>query len=167
METTPTPTPRKRPVSSKLIAGAAIVGAMLGTAGIAVAQSNDSSSTAPTAQSAPAPDQGQFAPDRTKAVHPGEELLTGETATQVAAAAEEAVPGATVDRVETDAEGSPYEAHMTKADGTHVTVKVADDFSVTGVENEPAGGPGGHQGPPPDGQAPAGAPANAPGTPSA
>src|SRR3954454_19141005 len=67
--------------------------------------------------------------------------LTGETADKVKAAALAAVPGATIDRVETDAEGSPYEAHMTKSDGTHVTVKVDASFKVTAVE---AGGPGGH-----------------------
>ena len=50
------------------------------------------------------------------------------------AAALQAVPGATVDRVETDAEGSPYEAHMTKGDGTHVTAKVDSNFKVTSVE---------------------------------
>ena len=56
------------------------------------------------------------------------------TPTKVTAAAKEAVPDATVDRVETDAEGAAYEAHMTKADGTHVTVKFNADFSVSGIE---------------------------------
>ena len=28
---------------------------------------------------------------------------------------------------------------MTKSDGTHVTVKVAEDFSVTGIEDGPGG----------------------------
>lgn len=154
METTPNPsgTPRRpSPLPRKLLVGAAVVGAMLGTAGIAVAQTADTPSSAPTVRSAP--DAGV---DRSRSVHPGEELLTGETATRVADAARQAVPDGTVDRVETDAEGSPYEAHVTKADGSRVTVKVADDFSVTGVEDEPAGGPGGHHGPPPAGQAPAG-----------
>jgi hypothetical protein len=63
-----------------------------------------------------------------------ETLLTGDTATQVTAAAKAAVTDATVDRVENDAEGAAYEAHMTKADGTHVTVKVNADFSVAGIE---------------------------------
>jgi hypothetical protein len=30
-------------------------------------------------------------------------------------------PGGTIQRVENDAEGSPYEAHMTKSDGSRVT----------------------------------------------
>ena len=54
---------------------------------------------------------------------PGETLLTGTTAEKVKAAALAAVPGGTIIRVETDSEGSPYEAHVTKTDGTQVTVK--------------------------------------------
>ena len=38
-------------------------------------------------------------------------------------------------RVETDAEGAAYEAHMTKADGTQVTVKVDASFKVVSVIN--------------------------------
>ncbi|MGI8776194.1 MAG: hypothetical protein ACR2LJ_02120 [Acidimicrobiales bacterium] len=66
-----------------------------------------------------------------------EELLTGDTADKVKAAALAAVPGGTIERVENDAEGSPYEAHMTKADGTHVTVKVDTGFKATTTENGP------------------------------
>ena len=57
------------------------------------------------------------------------------------------VPGATIERVETDAEGSPYEAHMVTSDGTHVTVKVDSSFKVTNVETDPMGGPRGPGGP--------------------
>ena len=64
-----------------------------------------------------------------------ETLLTGDTAAKVTAAAQGAVPGATLDRVETDAEGAAYEAHMTKSDGSKVTVKVNSDFSVASVED--------------------------------
>jgi hypothetical protein len=63
-----------------------------------------------------------------------EELLTGDMLTKATAAALAAVPGATVLRVETDAEGSPYEAHMRKADGSQVTVKFDSDFKVTTIE---------------------------------
>ena len=76
-----------------------------------------------------------------------EVLLTGTTADKVRAAALAAVPGGTIERVETDAEGSPYEAHMVKADGTHVTVKVDKSFKVTAVESDGAGH-GGHGAPP-------------------
>jgi hypothetical protein len=51
------------------------------------------------------------------------------------------VPGGTVQRVENDAEGAVYEAHMLKSDGSAVTVKMDAAFAVTGIET---GGPGGH-----------------------
>jgi hypothetical protein len=72
-----------------------------------------------------------------------EQLLTGDTAYKVKAAALAAVPGGTVQRVETDAEGAVYEAHMSKSDGTQVTVKFDSNFKVTGTET---GGPGSHSG---------------------
>jgi uncharacterized membrane protein YkoI len=72
-----------------------------------------------------------------------ETALTGDTAAKVTAAAEKAVPGGTVDRVETDSDGSPYEAHVTKADGSHVTVKVNEAFEVTSVDADSGRGPRG------------------------
>jgi len=60
-----------------------------------------------------------------------ETVLTGDAADKVTAAALKAVPGATVDRVETDADGDTYEAHLTKADGTHATVKLDASYNVT------------------------------------
>jgi hypothetical protein len=72
--------------------------------------------------------------DESKASHAGETLLTGTTAEKVRAAALKAVPGGTIQRVETDVEGSPYEVHMTNADGDRVTVKVDKDSKVTAVE---------------------------------
>jgi uncharacterized membrane protein YkoI len=65
----------------------------------------------------------------------GETALTGDTAEKVKAAALEAVAGGTIIRVETDSEGSPYEAHVRKADGTEVEVKVDKDFKVTATED--------------------------------
>ena len=62
-------------------------------------------------------------------------MLTGDTASKVTAAAEAKVPGGTIVRVETDADGHAlYEAHMTKADGTPVTVYVNAQFEVVSVE---------------------------------
>jgi hypothetical protein len=63
-----------------------------------------------------------------------EELLTGDQATQAETAALEAVPGGTIERVETDAEGDAYEAHMVDADGNHVTVKFDENFAVTSID---------------------------------
>ncbi len=63
-----------------------------------------------------------------------EESLTGDVAAQVTTAAEAAVPGGTVLRVETDDHGAAYEAHMTDAAGNPVTVTFAEDFSVIAPE---------------------------------
>ena len=71
----------------------------------------------------------------------GETALTGDTAASVTAAAQAAIPDGTIIRVETDNDGSPYEAHVTKADGTQVVVKVDASFAVTATEDMPAGGP--------------------------
>ena len=63
-------------------------------------------------------------------------MLTGDTAAKVEAAAKAKVPNGTIVRVETDAEGNAaYEAHMTKADGTPVTVYVNKQFEVVSVES--------------------------------
>lgn len=72
---------------------------------------------------------------------PGETLLTDGTADKVKQAALDKVPGATVIRVETDSDGSPYEAHLQKADGSEVTVKVDKSFNATAVDD----GFGGHR----------------------
>jgi uncharacterized membrane protein YkoI len=63
-----------------------------------------------------------------------EVLLTGTDAEKAKAAALTAVSGGTVERVETDAEGATYEAHMTKSDGTHVTVKFDSNFNVRSTD---------------------------------
>lgn len=122
----------------KLLAGGAIVAAVLtggaigasvvGTAGAA------SATTAAPATTAPAQTQHQ-APDWSRGGHQHngitEALLTGTAKAKATAAAEKAVPGATAQRVENDAEGATYEVHMTRADGSIVTVKLDADFAVT------------------------------------
>ena len=45
-----------------------------------------------------------------------------------------AVPGGAVYRIETDAGDGVYEVHMTKADGSVVTVKFGKNLKVTKVE---------------------------------
>ena len=67
-----------------------------------------------------------------------ENALTGDTASRVRAAALAKTGGGTVERVETDADGhAPYEAHIVKADGTHVTVYVDKQFDVVGTDTGP------------------------------
>jgi hypothetical protein len=112
------------------ILGGAVGASVLGTASAQTDSSSSSSSSTAAPAAAPDPSQGGHTANGIT-----EELLTGDAASQVTAAARGAVPDATVDRVETDAEGATYEAHMTKSDGTKVTVKVNADYSVAGVED--------------------------------
>jgi hypothetical protein len=122
--------------------GGAVGASILGTAG---AQTEPTTTAAPQAApdapttSAPAPAE----PDQDHDAHKGghhangitETLLTGDDAAKATAAAEAAVPGATVERAETDAEGAAYEVHMTKSDGSEVTVKLDSSFTVTETIN--------------------------------
>jgi uncharacterized membrane protein YkoI len=122
--------------------GAVIAGLAAGSYGIANAASGGGSSSGAATTSATTPSQTAPAP-RTD-----ETALTGDTLSKVTAAAEAKVPDGTIDRVEADADGNAaYEAHMTKADGTHVTVYVSAQFEVVSVETGGPGGPGGHRGP--------------------
>lgn len=64
-----------------------------------------------------------------------EKAVDSATAAKIRAAALKAVPGGTVYRVETDSGDAAYEAHMTKSDGTDVTVKFDKNLAVTGTES--------------------------------
>jgi hypothetical protein len=135
-----------------VLVGAAAVGAAIGGAGIANAATGGSTSTAASSSAASSAaaastgPAGQPAGDPAKLANgPGETLLTGTTADKVKAAALAADPGATIIRVETDSAGSPYEAHITKADGTQVTLKIDASFKVTSTEQGFGSGPGGQQ----------------------
>jgi hypothetical protein len=132
-------------IRNKIAAIAAIAAADLGGSALADAATSSSpksatSSAASTSSSGPA--QGGHAPpgqrDPSLGGHQAngqtEKLLTGETATKVEAAAKAKVPGATIERVENDVDtGSPYEAHVRRADGSEVIVYVDADFNVTGT----------------------------------
>jgi hypothetical protein len=122
-----------------LAAGALAVGAAV-VADAASKGSSDSNGAQPGA--------GQASRQGTPRQHPGETLLTDGTAQKVKDAALKKVPGASVIRVETDAEGSPYEAHLRKSDGSEVTAKVNKQFQVTDVQQGFGGGPRGGGGPP-------------------
>ena len=126
----------------KAAATAAVVaGLAAGSYGIANAASGSSGTTSSTAtttapaQMAPAsprwPGGGQpWGGQRSE-----ETLLTGDTADKVKEAALGAASGRTIVRIETDADGhAAYEAHMTRADGTPITVYVSKDFGVVSVE---------------------------------
>jgi len=114
----------------KTVATVAALGALaLGGSAIAgAAQSN--SSTAATASGGQAAQPA--GPHRANGKR--EQPLSGDTAAKVKAAALKKVSGATVERVETDVDhGSPYEAHVTKSDGTQLEVLVDGGFEVTAV----------------------------------
>ncbi len=128
-------------VSLALIGG----GALAGIASLAFAQTAETGSTTAAQSETSATLSAQKRVDVPGGGHVGangvrEEILTGATAESVKAAALAAYPGGTIERVETDAEGAAYEAHMTKADGAHITVKFDANYAVTATE----GGPGGH-----------------------
>ncbi len=144
-------------------AGVLLVGGIAGGA-LAATSTASAAGTSPastaTAFTAALPGPGGHA-DNATPVRPGEKAETGTDLSNLRAAALKAVPGGTVYRVETDADGAAYEAHMTKADGTHVTVKFGKNFAMTAVEQGMgAGGPGG----PPGGAAGPGAAGGSPGT---
>ena len=131
---------RKRLASVGLVAGGLFAGAIL--AGTQLASAQTPSST-PSSSSSASASNGRADP-ATVAHGPGETLLTDGIANKVRAAVLAAVPGGTIIRVETDSEGSPYEAHVRKADGSIVTVKLDKDFKVTSIESG-CGGPGSSQ----------------------
>lgn len=115
-----------------LVVAAVVIGVGGGSYGLASAASGSSSGTTtttaeitPAAPSAQAPWGGQ---------RPDETPLTGDALAKVTAAAQAEVTGGSIVRVETDADGNAkYEAHMTKADGTPVTVYVNADYDVVSI----------------------------------
>jgi uncharacterized membrane protein YkoI len=115
----------------KIAAGATLIGALVG--GGALTAMALPANAATTATSTTAVDGSN---------HVQETELTGDTATKVQEAVLAANAGATVDRMETEGDGSAaYEAHITRTDGTHATVKLDANFTITATET---GGKGGH-----------------------
>ena len=122
---------------NRILATAAIaLGIAGGSYGIASAASgNGSSSASSSSAAAPAQTNAPSLQNPWGHQRSDETLLTGDTATKVRQLALAKVPGATVVRVETDADGhAKYEAHLVKADGTPATVYVDDSFNVLSVE---------------------------------
>jgi len=109
------------------LGGAAVAGAVSGNSGGSAAQAATS-----TAQEPPARMHNGRRSD--------ESALSGSTAAQVRAAALARVSGGTILRIETDADGhAAYEAHMTRSDGSPVTVYVNKQFEIVSVEDGPPG----------------------------
>ena len=115
---------------SKLVTVAAVGAAAVGSAGIANAASSTTTSSSASATPTAAQQQGG---GRHTVNGKTEKALTGDVAAKVKAAALAKVAG-TVERVETNVDGSaPYEAHITKSDGTSVEVQVNSDYTVAAV----------------------------------
>jgi hypothetical protein len=127
-------TSRQRSLGRIVPVAAVAFGLPAGSYGIASAASGSGSSSSSgsngaATQSTPSATQpwGRQRGDET--------LLTGTTADKVKAAALAEVDGATIVRIETDADGhAKYEAHIVKADGTPATVYVDENFDVVSVE---------------------------------
>ena len=124
-----------------LLAAGAVVGGILASNLTATAADNNST-TSSGARSSNSSSGSEGRAGGSSPVRPDEKALTGADAEKARAAALEAVPGGTVYRVETDADGATYEAHMAKSDGSLVTVKLDENFNVTAVED--GMGAGGH-----------------------
>ena len=137
-----TQTLRRSLVGLAALAALALGGSAL--AGAATSATPATGGGAPNGTAPAGPGQGRppsgTRPDPTKpGGHVGasgktEQALSSDVAAKVKAAAEAKVSGGTVERVETDVDhGSPYEAHVRKADGTELEVLVDSSFNVTAV----------------------------------
>jgi hypothetical protein len=131
--------------AASLLAAGAIGGGVLAGTLSASAADNTPAGTSQSATS-PAPSDSSRGPGHGGAqpVRGDEKAVSTADDATLRAAALKAVPGGTVYRIETDAGDGTYEAHMTKADGTLVTVKFDQSLAVTQVEDgmgtgDPAG----------------------------
>jgi uncharacterized membrane protein YkoI len=126
-------------LGAAVLAGGALGATLFGTANAATSGSSTAapsgSAAASTAPDDNDGDHGRGGGGPHQANGKTETPLTGDALTKATAAAKAAVAGATVDRAETDAEGAAYEVHMTKSDGSKVTVKLDSGFKVTQTVN--------------------------------
>jgi hypothetical protein len=124
-----------------LLAAGVISGGVLASA--LSASASTSAASGSTASSARSGDARAPGPGGAQPVRSDEKTVSSTTAVALRAAALKAVAGGTVYRIETDAGDGVYEVHMTKADGSLVTVKFDKNLKVTKVESGMgAGDPG-------------------------
>jgi hypothetical protein len=157
------PLTRRRIKTIGLVAAGVVAGGVLaGTLGASAATSSSSSTSGSSGTSSSSGSSSSTATKPPANAHGSAPLRSDEKAVSSTIAAQltqkalAKVPGGKVYRVETDAGDGAYEAHMTKADGTEVTVKFDKNLNVTAVETgmgngDPMsghpggpGGPGGH-----------------------
>ena len=128
---------RRWSLERTVVVGAIALGVAAGSYGVASAASGSGSSSS---GSAAAPSAHQpWGPQRSD-----ETPLTGDTAAKVRELALAKVPGGTIVRVETDADGNAaYEAHLVRSDGSPVTVYVSKQLEVVSVQSGMPHPPGG------------------------
>jgi hypothetical protein len=128
-------------VPKSLALSAMAIGVAGGSYGVASAATGTTSTTAAPAVPAAAPAAGSSAPSASQPFggqRSDETPLTGDALAKVTAAAEAKVPGGTIVRVETDADGhAKYEAHMTDSSGNPITVYVDASYQVVSTETGP------------------------------
>ena len=129
---------RRWSLERTVVVGAIALGVAAGSYGVASAASGSSSSSSSPAAAAPGARQ-PWGPQRSD-----ETPLTGDTAAKVRELALAKVPGGTIVRVETDADGNAaYEAHLVRSDGSPVTVYVSKQLEVVSVQSGMPHPPGG------------------------
>ena len=119
---------RKLGLGGFLLASAVAGGISFASLHTANAASSTAVAAVDPASPAPAPAGPHTANGITEAV------LAGDQATTVQAAVAAAYPNATIVRMETDADGATYEAHVTMADGSRATVKFDASFNITSTD---------------------------------
>ena len=128
--------------AAMLLGAGAITGGILAGTLTANAATDSSTTTSPAAGSSSS-SSAPADPFSSTPVRGDEKAVDSTLAATLKQKAEEKT-GGTAYRVETDADGATYEAHVRKSDGTLVTVKFDSSGNVTGVEDGMgAGGPGG------------------------
>jgi len=119
-------------ITALALGGSALAEAASGGSGSSNNGNGSNNNSLPARPQFGGPGQAGVPPQRS------ETLLTGDTAAKVRAAALAKVSGGTIERVETDADGNAaYEAHMTRSDGSRVTVYVNKSFEVVGTQAGP------------------------------
>lgn len=128
-------------IVGSMLLGGAIGASFITSASAATDTPNDTSTSVPDDRSGHGDHDGGARPDRDESTdgHVGpngrtEALLTGDTAARVTAAVTAKYPDAEIQRVENDAEGAAYEAHIIQSDGTRATVKLDKSFTITSTE---------------------------------
>ena len=149
-------------IKNKLvIPGVAALGIVAGIAGAGVAANAEGTTSTNSTSSQTSNTTGTSSKNQTNQPPQGEPSgphqangktetpLTGDQLSKATEAAKAKVAGATVDRAETDVDGDgTYEVHMTKSDGTKVTVFLDANFTVTSTQDGMSkGGPDGGQPP--------------------